>query len=52
MVGARSAAMTINRIVDLQYDRVNPRTAGRALPTGALSVAFAWASRWPAQPCW
>jgi 4-hydroxybenzoate polyprenyltransferase len=42
MVGARSAAMTINRIVDLQYDRVNPRTASRALPTGALSVAFAW----------
>src|ERR1700689_4807916 len=43
MVGARSAAMTMNRIADLQYDRLNPRTAGRALPTGALSLGFAWA---------
>ena len=43
MVGARSAAMTINRIADLQYDRRNPRTANRALPAGQLSVAFAWA---------
>src|SRR5258706_14360704 len=43
MVGARSAAMTMNRIADLQYDRANPRTANRALPTGALSLGFAWA---------
>ena len=43
MVGARSAAMTMNRIADLQYDRANPRTASRALPTGALSLGFAWA---------
>jgi 4-hydroxybenzoate polyprenyltransferase len=42
MVAARSAAMTINRIADLRYDRENPRTAGRALVTGALSVGFAW----------
>jgi 4-hydroxybenzoate polyprenyltransferase len=42
MVAARSAAMTINRIVDLRYDRENPRTRQRALPTGALSVSFAW----------
>ena len=42
MVGARSAAMTMNRIVDLDYDRRNPRTANRALPTGQLSVGFAW----------
>jgi 4-hydroxybenzoate polyprenyltransferase len=42
MVGARSAAMTINRIADREYDRRNPRTAGRALPTGELSPAFAW----------
>jgi 4-hydroxybenzoate polyprenyltransferase len=42
MVGARSAAMTINRIADLHYDRMNPRTQGRALVTGALSVEFAW----------
>src|ERR1700694_2856800 len=43
MVGARSAAMTMNRIIDLRYDRGNPRTRGRALATGALSVSFAWA---------
>jgi 4-hydroxybenzoate polyprenyltransferase len=43
MVGARSAAMTMNRIADLEYDRRNPRTAMRALPTGELSVGFAWA---------
>ena len=42
MVSARSAAMTINRIVDLRYDRENPRTRQRALPTGALSISFAW----------
>jgi 4-hydroxybenzoate polyprenyltransferase len=43
MVGARSAAMTINRIADIEYDRRNPRTASRALPKGELSVGFAWA---------
>jgi 4-hydroxybenzoate polyprenyltransferase len=42
MVAARSAAMTMNRIADVQYDRLNPRTANRALATGALSVGFAW----------
>jgi 4-hydroxybenzoate polyprenyltransferase len=42
MVAARSAAMTMNRIVDLRYDRENPRTSHRALPTGALTVQFAW----------
>jgi 4-hydroxybenzoate polyprenyltransferase len=42
MVSARSAAMTLNRIVDLRYDRENPRTRQRALATGALSVSFAW----------
>ncbi len=43
MVGARSAAMTMNRIADIEYDRRNPRTANRALPAGTLSVGFAWA---------
>jgi 4-hydroxybenzoate polyprenyltransferase len=43
MVGARSAAMTMNRIVDVNYDRDNPRTSNRALATGALSQRFAWA---------
>ncbi len=42
MVAARSAAMTMNRIADLRYDRENPRTRQRALPTGALTVQFAW----------
>lgn len=42
MVGARSAAMSMNRIADVDYDRANPRTSGRALPTGALSMGFAW----------
>jgi 4-hydroxybenzoate polyprenyltransferase len=42
MVAARSAAMTVNRIVDLRYDRENPRTRQRALATGDLSVSFAW----------
>jgi 4-hydroxybenzoate polyprenyltransferase len=42
MVAARSAAMTLNRIVDLRYDRENPRTKQRALATGAITVSFAW----------
>jgi 4-hydroxybenzoate polyprenyltransferase len=42
MVSARSAAMTMNRIADLRYDRENPRTQQRALATGALSLEFAW----------
>ena len=42
MVAARSAAMTMNRIADLRYDRENPRTKQRALVTGALSLEFAW----------
>jgi 4-hydroxybenzoate polyprenyltransferase len=41
MVGARSAAMTMNRIADIEYDRRNPRTANRALPKGDLSIGFA-----------
>ena len=42
MVAARSAAMTMNRIVDVRYDRENPRTSQRALATGTLSLQFAW----------
>jgi len=37
MAGARTAAMTFNRIVDLPLDRRNPRTAGRELVTGEVS---------------
>lgn len=42
MVGARSAAMTFNRIVDRRIDAANPRTRGRALAAGTLSLTFAW----------
>ena len=43
MIGARSAAMTFNRIVDRDIDAKNPRTASREIPSGKLSVGFAWA---------
>ncbi|MGH9487520.1 MAG: UbiA-like polyprenyltransferase [Terriglobales bacterium] len=42
MVAARSAAMTFNRIADRGVDAANPRTRGRALVTGSLSLGFAW----------
>ncbi len=42
MVGARSAAMTFNRIADARIDAANPRTATRALPAGRLDLRFAW----------
>jgi 4-hydroxybenzoate polyprenyltransferase len=38
MVFARSAAMAFNRLVDRRIDADNPRTAGRHLPAGLLSV--------------
>jgi len=41
MIGARSAAMAFNRIVDVKFDRLNPRTKSRALPAGTLSRQFA-----------
>lgn len=56
MVGARSAAMGFNRLVDARFDRLNPRTSGRELPAGrmsrreavafvvAASAAFVWAA--------
>jgi 4-hydroxybenzoate polyprenyltransferase len=37
MVGARTLAMSLNRLVDAEIDARNPRTATRELPTGALS---------------
>jgi 4-hydroxybenzoate polyprenyltransferase len=40
MVGARSAAMAFNRLADRRLDAENPRTAGRALPSGEVTVAF------------
>ena len=41
MVGARSAAMTFNRIADRNLDALNPRTRMRALPAGRLTLRFA-----------
>ncbi|MBI2188761.1 MAG: 4-hydroxybenzoate octaprenyltransferase [Acidobacteria bacterium] len=38
MVSARSAAMGFNRLVDARFDALNPRTAMRELPRGALSM--------------
>jgi len=38
MVGARSLAMAINRVVDREIDARNPRTAGRELPSGRLEL--------------
>jgi 4-hydroxybenzoate polyprenyltransferase len=40
MVGARSAAMAFNRIVDRHFDAENPRTQSRALPAGQISFAY------------
>jgi 4-hydroxybenzoate polyprenyltransferase len=40
MVGARSAAMAFNRLVDREIDARNPRTRGRALPAGTVSPLF------------
>jgi 4-hydroxybenzoate polyprenyltransferase len=37
MVLARSAAMAFNRVVDLHFDKANPRTAGREIPAGIIS---------------
>jgi 4-hydroxybenzoate polyprenyltransferase len=42
MVFARSAAMAFNRLADRRLDALNPRTAGRHLPSGQLSVAAVW----------
>ena len=39
MVGARSLAMSLNRLIDAGVDARNPRTAGRDLPRGLLSAA-------------
>lgn len=42
MVGARSAAMAFNRILDAEIDARNGRTAGRHLPARLLTRRFAW----------
>jgi len=41
MVAARSAAMGFNRLADARFDALNPRTAGRELPRGAMTATEA-----------
>ena len=42
MVGARSGAMGLNRIIDFRIDAENPRTAGREIPRGLIRLGEAW----------
>jgi 4-hydroxybenzoate polyprenyltransferase len=42
MVAMRSFAMAVNRLADLRYDRINPRTSRRELVTGEVPVRRAW----------
>lgn len=43
MVGARSGAMGLNRVIDSRIDRLNPRTAQREIPRGVIAVPEAMA---------
>ena len=53
MVGARTLAMSLNRLVDAEIDSRNPRTANRELPAGTPEVRNSvragarWRSSWP-----
>lgn len=42
MFGARNAAMAFNRIADAHFDKLNPRTRDRALPSGKISLGSYW----------
>jgi len=42
MVGARTLAMGLNRLIDAEIDARNPRTAGREIPAGLVSKAQVW----------
>ena len=42
MIGARTAGMTLNRIIDAKMDAINPRTANRAIPKGLVGLREAW----------
>ncbi|MCL5279641.1 MAG: putative 4-hydroxybenzoate polyprenyltransferase [Planctomycetes bacterium] len=41
-LGARALGMAMNRILDRRLDLLNPRTAGRELPSGRMTAAQAW----------
>jgi len=42
LFGARTAGMSFNRVLDARIDAKNPRTAGRHIPAGELSVVSVW----------
>lgn len=42
MAGARTAAMSLNRLIDLDHDARNPRTSDRALPRGLIKIKEVW----------
>jgi 4-hydroxybenzoate polyprenyltransferase len=42
MVSARSLGMSLNRLIDARIDAMNPRTAGREIPSGVLSRVQVW----------
>jgi len=42
MAAARTVAFAVNRAADRFYDSLNPRTASRPIPRGAMSAAEAW----------
>ena len=42
MAGARTCAMGFNRIADRRFDALNPRTSGRALPAGQVTLVESW----------
>jgi 4-hydroxybenzoate polyprenyltransferase len=41
-IGARTAAMALNRLIDRRLDALNPRTRGRELPAGRMRLTEAW----------
>jgi len=41
-VGARTSAMSLNRLIDRRLDALNPRTRARELPSGRMKLAEAW----------
>ncbi len=42
LLGARSLAMALNRVIDAEIDARNPRTAAREIPSGQLTKAQVW----------
>ena len=50
-VGARGLAMALNRIIDRDIDAANPRTQGRHLASGSMSMGTAWSLAAVFWPC-